>query len=56
MRRIYENAGEKFVIQTVEGAKGGEVRVLINKNPLLKPRTSASSDTDSSTTGNQPNP
>jgi membrane protease subunit HflK len=53
LARIYENAEEMFIVQSGEN---GEIRVLINRDPSLKPRTSASGDTDSSTTGNQPNP
>jgi len=55
-RRIYESADEKFIIQITEGAKDGEIRVRINKDPLLKPRKSGASDAGSSTTDDQPNP
>ncbi len=55
MRRIYENADEKFIIQIGEGAKDGEIRVRINRDPLLKSQKSETSATDTATTGDQPN-
>lgn len=45
MRRIYENADEKFVIQGAEGAKDGEVRVLISRDRSLKSRKSGQQST-----------
>jgi len=50
MKRIYENADEKFIVQSTESAKDGEVRVMINKDPSLKSRKRKSQD--SSTEGN----
>lgn len=53
VRRIYENADEKFVIQNAQGARDGEIRVRINRDPSLKPRRRGSAgSTGSSTTGN----
>lgn len=49
MRRIYENADEKFVVQSAEGAKGGEIRVRLNRDPSLKSRKNQAAG---STTGN----
>lgn len=45
VRRIYENADEKFVIQNAEGARDGEIRVRINRDPSLKPKRSGSAGT-----------
>jgi regulator of protease activity HflC (stomatin/prohibitin superfamily) len=56
MGRIYANADEKFVIQIAQGAKDGEIRVRINRDPLLKRQKSGAGDTESSTTGDQQNP
>ncbi len=38
MERIFANAEEKFVVQSAEGDKGGEIRVRVNRDPLLKPK------------------
>ena len=40
VERIFSNADEKFIIQTTEGAKGTEFRILLNRDPSLKPKTS----------------
>ena len=40
IERILDNADEKFVVQTSEGAKGAELRVLLNRDASLKPKTS----------------
>jgi regulator of protease activity HflC (stomatin/prohibitin superfamily) len=40
IEQILNNADEKFVIQTAGGAKGTELRVLLNRDPSLKPRAS----------------
>ncbi|MHC4509066.1 MAG: SPFH domain-containing protein [Planctomycetota bacterium] len=40
MEQIFSNADEKFVIQTSAGAKGKEIRVLLNRDPSLKPKAS----------------
>ena len=40
IERIFSNADEKFIIQPTEGAKGTEFRILLNRDPSLKPRTS----------------
>ncbi|MHC4425505.1 MAG: protease modulator HflK [Planctomycetota bacterium] len=39
IEQIFDNADEKFVVQTAEGAKGTELRVLLNRDPSLKPKT-----------------
>jgi regulator of protease activity HflC (stomatin/prohibitin superfamily) len=38
MERIFGNADEKFVVQTSAGAKGNELRVLLNRDASLKPK------------------
>ncbi len=38
IERIFSNADEKFIIQTTEGA-GTEFRILLNRDPSLKPKT-----------------
>jgi len=38
MERIFANAEEKYIVQRAEGAKGGEIRVRVNRDPLLKPK------------------
>jgi len=40
IEQILANANEKFVVQTAEGAKGSEIRVLLNRDPSLKPKKS----------------
>jgi regulator of protease activity HflC (stomatin/prohibitin superfamily) len=39
IEQILNNADEKFIVQPAEGTKGTEIRVLINRDPLLKTRT-----------------
>jgi membrane protease subunit HflK len=36
IEKVLNNADEKFFIQSTQGAKGKEIRVQLNKNPLLK--------------------
>ncbi len=36
IEHILSNADEKFVIQTTKGSKGTQIRVLLNRDPLLK--------------------
>ncbi|MHC4168409.1 MAG: protease modulator HflK [Planctomycetota bacterium] len=38
IRRIFANAEEKYFVQGAEGAKEGEIRVRLNRDPLLKPK------------------
>jgi membrane protease subunit HflK len=38
IEQILINANEKFVIQTAEGTKGSQIRVLLNRDPSLKPK------------------
>jgi len=40
IEQIYDNADEKYVIQTAGDTKGTELRVLLNRDPSLKPKTS----------------
>ena len=40
IERIFDNAVEKFIIQPTEGTKETEFRILLNRDPSLKPRTS----------------
>ena len=40
IENIMNNADEKFVIQTTKGSKGTQIRVLLNKDPKLKPKKS----------------
>jgi len=40
IERIFSNADEKFIIQPTEGAKEIEFRILLNRDPSLKPKTS----------------
>ena len=39
VERIFNNADEKFVIQSGEGVKETEFRILLNRDPTLKPKT-----------------
>ena len=38
IKRIFANAEETYVVQSAENAKDGEIRVVINRDPLLKPK------------------
>ncbi len=40
MENILKNADEKFVVQTTEGSKGTEIRVLLNRDPTIKKKKS----------------
>jgi len=37
---VFNNADEKFVIQPTQGAKGREIRILLSRDPSLKPKSS----------------
>ena len=37
---VLNNADEKFVIQPTQGAKGREIRILLSRDPSLKPKSS----------------
>jgi regulator of protease activity HflC (stomatin/prohibitin superfamily) len=39
IEQVFRNVDEKFVIQPSEGAKSREVRVLLNRDPSLKPKS-----------------
>ncbi|UCF14065.1 MAG: protease modulator HflK [Phycisphaerales bacterium] len=53
LARIYENAEETFVVQSGEN---GEIRVLVNKNPLLKRPQSNAGQAGTPPVGSQPTP
>jgi membrane protease subunit HflK len=36
---VLSHADEKFIIQPTEGTRGREIRVLLNRDPTIKPRT-----------------
>ena len=40
IERILNSADEKFVVQTAKGAKGTELRILLNRDASLKPKAS----------------
>ena len=40
IEQILKNADEKFVVQTTEGSKGTQMRVLLNRDPTLKKKKS----------------
>jgi len=40
IENIMNNADEKFVVQTAEGSKGTEIRVLLNRDPTIKKKKS----------------
>jgi regulator of protease activity HflC (stomatin/prohibitin superfamily) len=39
---VFNNADEKIIIQPTEGTKGKEIRLLLNRDPKIKPKTSGS--------------
>jgi membrane protease subunit HflK len=39
MEYVLNNVVEKFIIQRAEGTKGAEIRVLINRDPMIKPKS-----------------
>jgi membrane protease subunit HflK len=38
IEQIFDNADEKFVVQTSDDAEGTQLRVLLNRDPSLKPK------------------
>jgi len=36
---VLNNAAEKFIVQPTEGSKGREFRIIINRNPTIKPKS-----------------
>ena len=36
---VLNNTDEKLIIQSTEGAKGSEIRVLLNRDPSIKPKS-----------------
>jgi len=41
IEHVLENADEKFIIQPTEGTKGRELRILLNRDPLLKQKSAS---------------
>jgi len=39
VEQVLNNADEKMIIQPTEGAKGREIRILLNRDPSLKPKS-----------------
>ena len=39
MEYVLKNVDEKMIIQPTEGAKGREIRVMLNRDPSIKPKT-----------------
>jgi membrane protease subunit HflK len=39
MEDVLGNADEKFILQSAEGAKEGEIRILLNRDPTIKPKS-----------------
>jgi membrane protease subunit HflK len=46
IEQVLANADEKFVMQPSEALKGQEVRILLNKDPLLKPKKAPAAATE----------
>jgi len=36
---VLNNAAEKFIVQPTKGSKGREFRIILNRNPTIKPRS-----------------
>jgi len=36
---VLNNADEKMIIQPTEGTKGREIRILLNRDPAIKPES-----------------
>ncbi|MHC4482226.1 MAG: protease modulator HflK [Planctomycetota bacterium] len=36
---VLNNADEKFIVQPTEGTKGREIRILLNRDPTIKPKS-----------------
>lgn len=53
IERILNSADEKFVVQAAEGAKGTELRVLLNRDASLKPKTKTSQEQTAQKQGQQ---
>ena len=39
MEYVLNNADEKIIIQPTEGTKGREIRLLLNRDPAIKPKS-----------------
>jgi len=39
IEHVLSNADEKIIIQPTEGTKGKEIRVLLNRDPMIKPKS-----------------
>ena len=42
---VLDNTDEKLIIQSTEGAKGSEIRVLLNRDPSIKPKSQEQNST-----------
>ena len=40
IERVLENADEKFILDKADGAKDQEIRIMVNRDPQLKPKRS----------------
>jgi len=38
VEEVLNNADEKMIIQPTEGTKGKEIRILLNRDPTIKPK------------------
>jgi len=38
IEHVLNNAAEKFIVQPTEGSKGREFRIILNRNPTIKPK------------------
>jgi hypothetical protein len=38
---VLNNADEKWIIQPTKGAKGSEIRILLSRDPAIKPKPKA---------------
>ena len=45
IEQVLQNADEKFIIERADNAKGHEIRVLLNRDPKLKPKQTSSAET-----------
>ncbi len=39
IEEVLDNADEKIIIQPTEGTKGKEIRILLNRDPAIKPKS-----------------
>jgi membrane protease subunit HflK len=53
MENILNNADEKFVVQTTKGSKGTQIRVLLNRDPTLKKKSTEQTERKNQETVNR---